>query len=347
MKIAIRVDASIDMGSGHVMRCLTLACYLQQQGHQIIFICREHVGHLIDFICQKGFEVQRLKCFQTNYPLSKMNTHGNWLGMSEVQDFIECRPSLTVFKPDWLIVDHYAIGRVWQQQVRQYIPNVKIMVIDDLADREHDCDILLDQNIEIEGKNDYKHLVPTHCRLLIGSKYCLLRKEFSECIKNERKSNQVFAYFGSADPKNYSQNFIHAFHQQNLDSIYNLKFVTSRQNPNLIKIIHLSKQYDFECIVDDNNIAKHMSESKFAIIACGFTCYELASLGVPAIYFASSDIQRRVAKGLTKMGVGVFAENGIDSDFKVLISQLEAIQSKNFLDFDALGVKRVAESMER
>lgn len=342
MNIVIRADASLQIGSGHIMRCLTLANYLKQQGHCVTFICREHNGHLRDIIIQKGFDVQLLKNKLTDNYLAD-NVHSDWLGVSEMTDFAECQPILTDLNPDWLIIDHYAIGKIWQQNSKQNFPKLKIMVIDDLADREHYCDVLLDQNIMIEGKDDYKNLVPPHCQLLLGGQYCLLREEFHHCRGSLSKDNKVFAYFGGTDPKQYSQKFIEVFYQQNLSAIYSLELIGSKQNQNLDDILSLSKKYGFNCIVDDDNIAKRMNESKFAVIACGFACYELAALKVPAIYFASSDIQRKVAQALTQMGIGILAENDVDDDFALLFKQLEKVKSENFMVFDTQGVARVAQ----
>lgn len=344
MNIVIRADASLQIGSGHIMRCLTLANYLKQQGHCVSFICREHDGHLMDTISQKEFNIHLLKNKLADNHLTD-NIHSHWLGVSEMTDSAECQQILTDLNPNWLIIDHYAIGKIWQQNVKKKFPELKIMVIDDLANREHYCNILLDQNIMIEGKNDYKNLVPAHCQLLLGSQYCLLREEFHHCVENLSKDNKVFAYFGGTDPKQYSQKFIEAFYQQNLSSIYSLELISSKQNQNLSNILSLSQKYGFNCIVDDNNIAKRMNESKFAVIACGFACYELAALKVPAIYFASSDIQRRVAQALTNMGIGILAENDVDNDFSLLFKRLEKIKPENFIAFDTQGVARVAQAL--
>ena len=60
MKVVIRTDASTKIGSGHVMRCLTLAEGLKDRGAEVLFVCREHIGHLCDFIEGKSIKVYRL-----------------------------------------------------------------------------------------------------------------------------------------------------------------------------------------------------------------------------------------------------------------------------------------------
>lgn len=95
MKIFFRVDASLCMGIGHLMRCLTLADALCKRGAQVRFICREHKGHLIDQIRHKAIPV-------TVLPVPVItDTSGNedyeaWLGVSQADDAKESIAALTV-----------------------------------------------------------------------------------------------------------------------------------------------------------------------------------------------------------------------------------------------------------
>ena len=182
MKIAFRVDASIEIGTGHVMRCLTLADALKEQGAECHFICREHLGHLNALIIERGHIVYPLPYIE-QYKQSEHNNkaeelaHSSWLGVTQAEDFAACSLLLKSLQPEWLIVDHYAIDERWHKELRPYCQ--KIMVIDDLADRKHDCDLLLDQTF---GRNsdDYQSFVPEYCQVLCGAEYALLRPEFAE-----------------------------------------------------------------------------------------------------------------------------------------------------------------------
>ena len=182
MKVVIRADASIKIGTGHVMRCLTLAKGLVEKGAKVQFICRDHSGNLIERIRQEGFEVYTLitennghseqseeyrepkhahsdeHCHSAlreeslKYKLTYTDeespnpklAHAEWLGVSQKQDANDCQPILEQIKPDWLIVDHYAIDQAWQNALKPYYQ--KLVVIEDLGDRNHLCDLLLDQN---------------------------------------------------------------------------------------------------------------------------------------------------------------------------------------------------------
>ena len=122
MRIVIRVDSSIEMGIGHVMRCLTLAEALKENNAQVEFICREHEGNLIDFIQVKGFKVYPLPIREsfseipqsTSLKSKSILNYAHWLGGSQQQDADLCKVILKKINPDWVIVDHYALDETWQ-----------------------------------------------------------------------------------------------------------------------------------------------------------------------------------------------------------------------------------------
>ena len=184
MKVVIRTDASIQIGTGHVMRCLTLAEGLKYKNVRVEFICREHKGNMISYIKSRGFEVHIIPLLKkdTGIPsLSKAKVkildHADWLGSTQEQDAHICHQILGKLIPDWLIVDHYSLDQVWEMKLQGSFQ--KLMVIDDLADRSHACDLILDQTYN-RKLDDYKSLVTSKCQVLVGSKYALLRPEFSE-----------------------------------------------------------------------------------------------------------------------------------------------------------------------
>lgn len=165
MNISFRTDASLQIGTGHVMRCLTLADELRRQGADIVFICREHPGNLIDLIEGKGHPVVRLLQADAEYMATSEDvTHATWLGVSWQQDAAETLTALGNTQPEWLIVDHYALDRRWGQKLRLHVG--KIMVIDDLADRLHDCDLLSDQNLYPAMESRHDKLIPDNCQKL-------------------------------------------------------------------------------------------------------------------------------------------------------------------------------------
>lgn len=179
MKIVFRTDASIQIGTGHVMRCLTLADELTRQGHECRFICREHPGHLGCLVNSKGYDLTLLPP-PSDQPLQQTNSETDdyelWLGAPWQEDARQTLDAISSLNPDWLVVDHYALDAHWERTLSSTVD--KIMVIDDLANRPHECTLLLDQNL---GRiaSDYDELLPTTCQRLIGPRYALLRPEFA------------------------------------------------------------------------------------------------------------------------------------------------------------------------
>ena len=188
MNVIIRVDSSITIGSGHVLRCLTLADNIRAEGGECYFICRNHSGNLAKLIEDKGYTVHLLpapssKIEVLEYEVSSCH---KWLGASWLEDAVDCSSILSTYQVDWLVVDHYALDYRWESHLRNRAR--KIMVIDDLADRSHICDVLLDQTYG-RLSNDYDSLVPFKCRKLLGSKY--------ESFTSATSFNRIMAPLGA------------------------------------------------------------------------------------------------------------------------------------------------------
>ena len=189
LNIIFRVDGSSYVGSGHLMRCLFMANYFKKKGANIIFI---------------SVESDMLKL--VNYRLYKIKRRDkSWLGNKWKDDCCDTidilnKLRLCELQPDILIIDQYKIDDKWENMIRPYVK--KIMVIDDLEDRKHNCDILLDQNLNLTSKS-YKKLVPEHCKLLLGGEYIILNKYFLETKKKiKTKVQRVCIFFGSIDNNN-------------------------------------------------------------------------------------------------------------------------------------------------
>ncbi|NDH50036.1 MAG: UDP-2,4-diacetamido-2,4,6-trideoxy-beta-L-altropyranose hydrolase, partial [Proteobacteria bacterium] len=174
MKAFFRVDASLEIGTGHVMRCLTLAHTLQDYGIENEFLCRKLDGNLINKIQNEGFKVHELDNAHKNNGKDGLE-HSHWLKTTQQNDAEDCIKIIESKGVDWLIVDHYALDSQWEIALKPFTK--KMLVIDDLADRAHDCNILLDQNFS-RTHQEYEPLVTKECRLLLGTKYALLRPEF-------------------------------------------------------------------------------------------------------------------------------------------------------------------------
>lgn len=313
MIITFRSDSSIEIGVGHIMRCLTLADTFRDQGKKCQFICREHEGNIISHIEQQGFVVHRLPSYLESLVTYSSLVHAAWLGSTQEQDAAECIHVLKSHKTDWLIVDHYALDKSWESHLRPYTQ--KIMVIDDLADRMHDCDILLDQNLG-HSEGDYLSTTSEHCLLLIGPEYALLRSEFVKwrgysLIRREAgEIKNLLISLGGVDKDNYTSQVLHELRQAGLPTDIELTVVLGVSNPHINHVKQLAEYMPnpIQVLVGVHNMAEIMAGCDLAIGAAGATSWERCCLGLPSIILVLSDNQRSGAKALAQGNCAVVIE---------------------------------------
>lgn len=314
MKVSFRSDASLKIGTGHVMRCLTLANLMKNQGWEVSFICRNHTGNLIDLIGKHNIDVYKL-ITTIEYSGTKELFHSNWLGVSQHQDAQDCLPILQEIQPDWLIVDHYALDAQWENQLKNVYK--RLMVIDDIADRNHSCDLLLDQTL---GRipNDYESLVPDSSFMMLGAQYALLRPEFAECREYSLKRRKQFQLrnilvsLGGTDPDNFTAQVLDVLNHCSLPETIRVTVVLGVTYPHLESIKKLSKKmsYNIEFAINISNMAEVMSNSDIAIGAAGSTTWERCCLGLPTIQIVTAENQNMIARTLSDNGA-VFAINNL------------------------------------
>ena len=303
MKVVFRADASLAMGTGHVMRCLALAQALKDNKVNVEFICRKHKGSLIDKIRSNRLNVHELEVLEE---ADDKLAHSHWLGATQQQDADDCIEILKSEKIDWLIVDHYALDEQWQKKLKPYYE--KLMVIDDLADRKHQCDILLDQNFG-RSLQDYKELVPTSSKLLMGSKYALLRPEFEKYRQyslNRRKNEKfkkLLVNMGGTDTDNITGKVIERLQIAKLPKDVEITIVMGKTAPHLSNIITSVNKlpYGSEVKVDVDNMAELMANADIAIGASGATTWERCCLGLPTIQLITAYNQEFIAQKLNKI----------------------------------------------
>ena len=303
MKVVFRADASLAMGTGHVMRCLALAQALKDNKVNVEFICRKHKGSLIDKIRSNRLNVHELEVLEE---ADDKLAHSHWLGATQQQDADDCIEILKSEKIDWLIVDHYALDEQWQKKLKPYYE--KLMVIDDLADRKHQCDILLDQNFG-RSLQDYKELVPTSSKLLMGSKYALLRPEFEKYRQyslNRRKNEKfkkLLVNMGGTDTDNITGKVIERLQIAKLPKDVEITIVMGKTAPHLSNIITSVNKlpYGSEVKVDVDNMAELMANADIAIGASGATTWERCCLGLPTIQLITAYNQEFIASKLNKI----------------------------------------------
>lgn len=329
MKVVFRTDASLDIGTGHVMRCLTLAEALRGEGGVCHFICREHAGHLIELIRKRGYDVYALPLQPAEESQDIPETfpklaHASWLGTSQEEDALSCTTILRKIRPDWLIVDHYAIDRRWEAAQRPYCG--KIMVIDDLADRSHDCDLLLDQTFGREPK-DYQSLVPELCTILCGSQYALLRPEFAQwrsyslARRKKPELRHLLITMGGVDRDNATGRILDSLTPDCLPDNCRISVVMGQNAPWLEQIRQQAAQLPWPTSVfaGVTNMARLMADSDLAIGSAGATSWERCCLGLPTLLLVLAENQRTVARNLENIrAVRIMSEDVVTTESRIV-----------------------------
>lgn len=279
MKIAIRADASPEIGAGHIMRCLTLADAFAQEGADITFLSNDLPKALGDLVIEKGHKAQPL--------------YGD-----------DCLPKLTDIQPDWLVVDHYGLDHRFESSMRPAVR--KIMVIDDIADRAHDCDVLLDQNLGRKA-TDYRSLVPEHCRLLIGPHHALLRPDFArfrEASLNRRTTGVVshlLISLGGFDRDNITGNVLEALKVCELAADTRISVVMGRDAPwiDAVTAQAATLPWPIDVLIGVSDMARLMADSDLAIGAAGSSTWERCCVGLPTVMIILADNQRGIANAVS------------------------------------------------
>ena len=359
MNIVFRADASLKMGSGHIMRCITLAEELKRNGADVSFISRAHEGNLNSLIDKKNIkvvELPKVEVFEKSNNKTKGDNYGEWLGVSQEQDSLETIKCLGNSKPNWIIIDHYGLGQTWEKFIRPHVGN--IMVIDDLANRHHECDILLDQNWFEDFDRRYKDLVPINCTLLLGPEYVLLREEFPETRKKYKLQDKdvvrhIFVFFGGSDIYNLTGMTLKALSNSNLSDLH-VDVVIGENNPHQSEIKELaSARPHTKLHIQVDNISSIMEKADVAIGAGGVNTWERMCIGLPALVISFAENHTLLLSDLMKnrfiyylgsiknIDISFISENitNVINNSSSLIAQ----RKKIYKLVDGLGCQRVVD----
>lgn len=343
--IVFRTDASLDIGTGHVMRCVTLAEALRKRGASCSFICREHSGNLLDYIRQRGFDTYALPMKDISLAKStkqktvngKIHVHAAWLGVDWQTDVEQTKSAIDKLIVDWLIVDHYSLDSNWELALKPQCRN--LMVIDDLADRAHDCDFLLDQNIGREAQ-DYEKWVSVQSNVLVGPQYALLRPEFftlrqySLDRRVSPKLKNLLITMGGVDKDNKTSEILIDLNACSLPADCRITVVMGQHAPWLKQVRDQAARMSWktEVLVNINHMAQLMADSDLAIGASGFACYELASLGCMMMLIPATPIQFKVANEFFNHGLAFVSNKENKDNFEFILNNYKnefLIKKKN------------------
>lgn len=292
--IIIRTDASTEIGSGHVIRCLTVAHNLKRQGYHVQFWMEPLAGNLISYVTQQGYDT-----------ISKVEY------------------------ADLYIIDHYQIDITWEKYIRQYTK--KLMVIDDLA-RIHDCDLLLDQNAVPNFESRYTGLVPNHCVTLLGPTFLIMREEFIEarqqiCQQNEN-IQRLLVFMGGTDPTNETMKVLTALGDF---AFVHIDVVVGNGNVHKEKIKEICHQrgYYYHCQI--SYMARLMQQADFCIGAGGGTMWERCYVGLPSSSTIVADNQFITTNYAAQLGAVInlgWHEDVTVETYRHLLKELDSVDTK-------------------
>jgi UDP-2,4-diacetamido-2,4,6-trideoxy-beta-L-altropyranose hydrolase len=353
VRVLIRADASLAIGSGHVARCLTLAHVLHQYGAQVAFACRQLPGNRLESLQAQGFQTFALP---DDYPQEHPQEHpgqGVEALLPWQAEIAELQRVLSSEQPfDWIIVDHYGLDHHWQTAARQWAK--QIAVIDDLANRHHAADLLLDQNLTATAQA-YGPLIDARCQTLLGPRFALLCKELREELRREpipikAQPRRVLVNFGGFDAVGETWKAMQAmagFTEQEVD------FVAGVDNPAWTQMQAMAASrphWRLHSYVSD--FARLMAQADLFVGAGGGTSWERAGLGLPTVCIAVAANQQRNAERLASAGAHVY----LGTSEQVTIEQLrqaigfllgnyglrQSLAERSRQLVDGLGAQRVA-----
>jgi UDP-2,4-diacetamido-2,4,6-trideoxy-beta-L-altropyranose hydrolase len=292
MKFAIRADASYLIGTGHIMRCLTIAEELARNGNYVFFICANENGNLIKFIQDRGYTVRIIP--PMNDP-------------SEDAILSNCAITEEGGMVDWLIVDHYRLDYIWENQLKNVVKH--IFVLDDLANRNHACDILLDQNYFQDMLQRYIGKVPEYCRLLLGPSFAILRKDFygNRLTLRERNGDihKILVFMGGSDITNETKKAIQGILNSNLKNVY-VDIIIGASNPHWEL---LNNEFGYHSNIkfhkQTSEMSRFISEADLAVGAGGSSCWERCFLGLPTLTFIVAENQISTTEAVALFGAAM------------------------------------------
>ena len=350
MKVAIRADAWPTMGSGHIMRCLCLADALRVRGARVTSLCRSLPPHLANAITAGGHSLRTLPLLTTDDA-----PQNNWPEDRQTKDAHATCEALEGFVPDWLVVDHYGLGREWENVLRPVVR--RLMVIDDLA-RPHNCDLLLDINLQAQPQTRYEGRVPTTTQLLLGPHFALLRPEFRAARKKMHPRTgavqRLLVFMGGMDAGNATGTVLQAIALTAQRGLA-LDIVIGTSHPAREAVTVFCAAWPLaKCHVQTDQMAALLARCDLAIGAGGGATWERCCLGVPTLALALADNQRTQLGALAAAGLAYVPNDPLPEAAR-LSSHLLALLDNNSLReamskagmalVDGQGAQRVSSAM--
>ncbi len=336
MNVAFRADGGLDIGTGHIMRCLTLAAQFAARGHAVRFFSRALPGAPLALIEQQGFALYRLPSTL------------DWQ-----QDVALCAAELSQQPAGLLIVDAYALDADWERSVRSQVRS--LAVIDDIANRSHDCDVLIDQNLHQDPLARYAGLLPPDTQALLGPRFALLRPEFAHARQTSAprtgRLDRIVVFYTGGDDKGETMKALVALAQWRAN--IEVDVVVGAAHPRRAEIAAFCAQrhWRYHCQID--YMARLLAAADLVLGAGGSASWERCAVGAPALVSIMADNQREATAALEAYGAirtlgwaDMLSSDDYLGALRVLDSaDLSRMSSKAWELVDGAGAQRACEAL--
>ena len=339
--LIIRADASTQIGAGHLMRCLALAQAWKDAGGEVTFITACRSEGLLQRLRDEEFDI---KLLPSAYP--------------DTADWNITRGILAGHPGGWLVLDGYNFDDAYQQMVKE--AGHRLLVIDDMAHLKHYyADILLNQNLHAEQLH---YSCEPYTRLLLGTHYVLLRREFLAWKEWHRKipevARRVLVTLGGGDPENNTLKVIQALQEVGIPDL-EATVVIGASNPHAGVLEQAAKQscIPIHMVRDAKNMPELIAWADAAVSGGGSTSWELLFMGVPSLFLIVADNQRYIAEYVGNQGFGKnlgLAQNISTESLTEAITSLAknfnlraTISQKVGQIVDGQGAQRVVSTMQK
>jgi UDP-2,4-diacetamido-2,4,6-trideoxy-beta-L-altropyranose hydrolase len=288
--ILIRADGNERIGAGHVLRCLALAQAWQGRGGTVVFA----------FASASPALEKRVKG-------ERMRTAALEVAAGGTRDAQKTAALARSIGASWVVVDGYAFGTDYATRIRA--AGLPLALIDDNGIVER-CEAELVINQNLYAREDLYRWKGEDTRLLLGSRYALIRREFlGERARRRRvreKTLRVLVTLGGADPLGLGPAVVRALGKL-APAELDVRVIIGPANPNSkpcrTEMRAASLRGDVISAVRD--MAGQMAWADVAVSAAGSTCWEMACLGLPAILIVTADNQAPIAASLHAAGVAL------------------------------------------
>jgi UDP-2,4-diacetamido-2,4,6-trideoxy-beta-L-altropyranose hydrolase len=317
MNLLFRTDASLTMGTGHVMRCIALAQAAQDAGGRVVFAMAESTAGVQTRLAGELQEVLFLSSAASCAAGSD----------DDAQQTIALARERAV---DWIVVDGYQFTALYQRALKA--AGFRVLFIDDYGHASHYwADLVLNQNAYAREK--LYAVRESYVRLLLGTDYCLLRREFVSWRGRQRHvapvGTKILVTMGGSDPGNFTATAIAAL--CGMDNI-EATVVAGGSNPHLERLQRLTAQRGdrFRLVNSVANMPELIAWADLAVASAGTTCWEMCLLGLPMILVDLAENQKPIARALSDLGAATYLGSaGAVSEEEVTAQVVGLLASKS------------------